>query len=94
MQDEIRDEAIDELFELIADAENEEQINEIAKYLAGKSNLTDEQAYMFVKSLRTVINNDYILLDTMSSLIGNIVSKLNINGALTDEDVEEIKKGN
>ena len=85
---------LDDIMQLVIAAATPEEMENAASIVSSKTNMTFEQAYLFVKTLRVVLENDYVLLDTMMDLIESIMKKLHKSGTFTDEDVEEIKKGN
>ena len=93
MADESKTELINNILQRVSDADTEKALAELSTSIANEGGISIEMASMFVGALRSVVENDYILLDTVMDLLGSIVVKLNKNGALSDEDMQDIKKG-
>lgn len=87
------DEDLDVIMKLVVAANTPDELDNATSVLSNKTGLSYEESYLFIKTLRIVLENDYILIDTTIDLIESIVQKLHIKGLLTDEDIKDIKKG-
>lgn len=87
------DKDLDAIMKLVVAANTQDELEKATTVLSNKTGLSIDASYLFIKTLRVVLENDYVLIDTTIDLIESIVSKLHINGLLTDSDVEDIKKG-
>lgn len=85
---------VESILDMVAGANKEDEKENLAYALSAKTGLDINDSYMFVKTLRLIIENDAVLLDTMLDLIQSIIKKLYVNGALTDKDLEELMKEN
>lgn len=83
---------LDSVFSLVSSADTEEAQLKLAHELSEKTGLELNYAFTFVTSLRFTLENQAVLLDALLDLITSIVRKLEVHGALTQEDLNKIKE--
>lgn len=84
-------EYLDSIFELVSSANTQEEQDKLAYSLSEKIGLDLNSAISLISSLRFTLENQAVILDALLDLITSIVKKLEKHGALTQEDINEIK---
>lgn len=85
---------LNDILDLVSEANTDKEKEDLAYALSTKSGLGLTESYMFVKTMRLIIENDAVLLDSLLDLVQSIVYKLHLNGALSDTDLKELMQTN
>lgn len=85
---------LNDIIDLVSEANTDKEKEELAYALSTKSGLGLTESFMFVKTMRLIIENDAVLLDSLLDLVQSIVYKLHLNGALSDTDLKELTQSN
>lgn len=88
------DEKINNLFKMISETETQSDREALARIISNRLGVSSEESYILIKNMRFIMENDYVMLDTLFEVINSIVNKLYVKGLLSEQDIEDIKKDN